>query len=83
MLARRIQPPKRISLNQAELEMYKRSMMLVTFWVMVLVGLTWTFQEMGWLGRAFKVPWIPLILLFFGIAGLLNHYKLSRSHKKS
>lgn len=76
MLARRIKPPKKVNLNQEELEAHKKGIILVLSWALLLFGLTWTFQEMGWLGKDLNIPWIPLIIFFLGIGGLLNHYNL-------
>jgi len=41
------------------------------FWSIVLIfGMIWFGQEMGWISYSFDFPWIPAILILFALGAL-------------
>jgi hypothetical protein len=46
---------------------------LSVFWSIVLIfGIIWFGQEMGWISYRFDFPWIPAVLILFALAGLIR-----------
>jgi hypothetical protein len=46
---------------------------LSVFWSVILIfGVIWFGQEIGWIPYRFNFPWIPALLILFAFAGLIK-----------
>jgi len=46
---------------------------LSVFWSIVLIfGVIWFGQDMGWISYSFDFPWIPSILILFALSVLIK-----------
>lgn len=51
----------------------KMARRISVFWSIVLIfGVIWFGQEMGWIASNFNFPWIPAVLILFALGALIE-----------